>query len=97
MISKADSIALLGTSADPPTHGHQALLKGLTKLFPKVITWASNNPAKQHGIPLHKRSHLLKILVEKIEDPKIEIIQKLSRPSTIKTLTIANKLWPNSN
>ncbi len=38
------TIALFGTSADPPTCGHQALLEGLVAMFPKVATWASDNP-----------------------------------------------------
>ena len=48
-------IALLGTSADPPTRGHQALLEELLQLYPEVATWASDNPKKQHGAPLHLR------------------------------------------
>ena len=63
MNSKINSIALFGTSADPPTLGHQGLLKELIKIFPKVITWASDNPEKKHEIPLIKRTQLLKILV----------------------------------
>ena len=65
MKSKINSIALFGTSADPPTLGHQILLKELIKIFPKVITWASDNPEKKHQIPLLKRTELLKILVKK--------------------------------
>ena len=51
-------IALLGTSADPPTLGHQALLIGLLSLFPQVITWASNNPVKIHSASLEERHQL---------------------------------------
>ena len=43
---KNNSIALFGTSADPPTLGHEALLSELTKIFPKVITWASDTLIK---------------------------------------------------
>ena len=66
MKPKINSIALFGTSADPPTLGHQALLRELTKIFPKVITWASDNPDKSHQIPLIKRTQLLRILVKNI-------------------------------
>jgi len=86
--------ALLGTSADPPTNGHQVLLRGLATLFPKVITWASDNPMKKHGLPLKERHHLLKVVVNEINDPRLEVIQELSSPWTIKTLDIARKLWP---
>lgn len=94
---KKDSIALFGTSADPPTFGHQALLKELATTFPKVITWASDNPDKTHGISLIKRSQLLKILVKEISHPQLQVVQDLSSPWTINTLLRADKVWPNAN
>ena len=97
MKSKINSIALFGTSADPPTLGHQALLSELTKIFPKVITWASDNPDKMHKIPLVKRTELLRILVKKISHPKLELVQELSSPRTIHTLKKALKLWPEAS
>ena len=97
MKSKKDLIALFGTSADPPTFGHQALLKELAKTFPKVITWASDNPEKTHGISLRKRSQLLRTLVKEISHPQLKIVQDLSSPWTINTLIKADKVWPNAN
>ena len=94
---KINSIALFGTSADPPTLGHEALLSELTKIFPKVITWASDNPDKKHKIPLIKRTQLLRILVKKISHPKLELVQELSSPRTIHTLKKAFQLWPGAN
>ena len=94
---KINSIALFGTSADPPTLGHQALLKELTTIFPKVITWASDNPEKKHQIPLIKRTKLLKILVKTISNPKLELVQELSSPRTIHTLKKALQLWPEAS
>ena len=93
---KINSIALFGTSADPPTLGHQALLSELTKIFPKVITWASDNPDKKHQIPLIKRTELLRILVKNISHPKLELVQELSSPRTIHTLKKAFQLWPEA-
>ena len=97
MKDKINSIALFGTSADPPTLGHEALLSELTKIFPKVITWASDNPDKKHQIPLLKRTQLLKILVNKISHPKLELVQELSSPRTIQTLKKAFQLWPEAS
>ena len=94
---KNNSIALFGTSADPPTLGHEALLSELTKIFPKVITWASDNPDKKHQIPLLKRTQLLKILVKKISHPNLELVQELSSPRTIHTLKKAFLLWPEAS
>jgi nicotinate-nucleotide adenylyltransferase len=97
MKEKINSIALFGTSADPPTLGHEALLSELTKIFPKVITWASDNPDKKHQIPLLKRTQLLRTLVQKISHPKLELVQELSSPRTIHTLTKAVQLWPKAS
>ena len=97
MKTKLNSIALFGTSADPPSLGHQAVLSELTKIFPKVITWASDNPDKKHHIPLLKRTELLRILVKKISDPKLELVQELSSPRTIHTLQKAFQLWPEAS
>ena len=97
MKAKINSIALFGTSADPPTLGHEALLNELTKIFPKVITWASDNPDKKHQIPLLKRTQLLRILVKKISHPKLELVQELSSPRTIHTLKKAYQLWPEAS
>ena len=97
MKANINSIALFGTSADPPTLGHEAMLSELTKIFPKVITWASNNPDKKHEIPLLKRTQLLRILVKKISHPKLELVQELSSPRTIHTLKKAFQLWPEAN
>ena len=97
MKAKINSIALFGTSADPPTLGHEALLGELTNIFPKVITWASDNPDKKHQIPLLKRSELLRILVKKISNPKLELVQELSSPRTINTLKKAFQLWPEAS
>ena len=97
MKAKINSIALFGTSADPPTLGHEALLSELTKIFPKVITWASDNPDKKHQIPLLKRTQLLRILVKKISHPKLELVQELSSPRTIHTLKKAFQKWPEAS
>ena len=89
-------IALLGTSADPPTCGHQALLEGLLHLYPRVATWASDNPQKSHGAPLELRATLLQALVRQINDPRLEQHQELSHPFTIRTIDQATARWPDA-
>ena len=91
----ADPIALLGTSADPPTRGHQALLQGLLGLYGTVATWASDNPMKQHGAPLGMRAQLLQALVNEIGDARLKLEQNLSSPFTVTTLERAETLWPS--
>ena len=40
------SIALFGTSADPPTIGHKKILEELSKIYSFTIGYVSNNPKK---------------------------------------------------
>jgi len=89
------AIALLGTSADPPTCGHRALLEGLLSLYPLVATWASDNPLKQHGAPLEIRVQLLAALVAAIANPRLSLEQQLSSPWSIETLDRAAQRWPD--
>ena len=90
------SLALFGTSADPPTLGHQALLEHLLSHYNRVATWASDNPLKRHGAPLQQRAQLLAALVEAIGDPRLEHVQALSSPWAITTLERARQRWPNT-
>jgi nicotinate-nucleotide adenylyltransferase len=89
-------IALFGTSADPPTLGHRALLEGLLAHFPRVATWASDNPMKPRQAPLEVRIALLAALVEAIGDPRLELVQELSSPWAIDTLERARQRWPGA-
>ena len=91
-----DTIALLGTSADPPTIGHQALLEGLLGEFQRVVTWASDNPSKRHGAGLKQRSDLLDRVVQTIGNPRLQLAQDLSSPYAITTLERARQRWPES-
>jgi nicotinate-nucleotide adenylyltransferase len=89
-------LALFGTSADPPTIGHQLLLEGLLQLFPQVVTWASDNPIKSHGAPLELRSQMLAALVAQIANPRLQHVQQLSSPWAIETLRRAAARWPHT-
>lgn len=88
------SLALFGTSADPPTEGHRALLRGLAQHYGQVATWASDNPYKQHGAPLPLRAQLLATLVDDLHDPRVHHAQQLSSPRALDTVQRAAALWP---
>jgi len=62
------SIALFGTSADPPTKGHKKILEELSKIYDFTIGYVSNNPNKNHKEDISIRSHLLKTLIEDLEN-----------------------------
>ena len=94
--ARPDCVALFGTSADPPTCGHQALLQGLLRHFPLVATWASDNPLKQHGASLEQRAALLGALVQELAEPRLLLAQELSSPWAITTLERAAARWPGA-
>lgn len=92
------SIALFGTSADPPTRGHQAILEWLCQQFDQVAVWASDNPFKTHGAPLEHRQVMLGQLIEEIDLPanNIRLSPELSNPRALTTLEQAHRLWPQA-
>jgi nicotinate-nucleotide adenylyltransferase len=96
MAEPPPTIALFGTSADPPTHGHRALLEGLLALFPQVATWASDNPLKRHRAPLSARTALLRALVGAIGNPRLQVVQELSSPWAMETLARARQHWSHT-
>ncbi|MBD2089260.1 nicotinate-nucleotide adenylyltransferase [Microcoleus sp. FACHB-1515] len=92
------SIALFGTSADPPTTGHQQILSWLADHYDRVFVWASNNPFKSHQTPLEHRATMLRLLVEEIDPPceNVQFRQELSSPRSIVTIELARQLYPNA-
>lgn len=92
-------IALFGTSADPPTAGHQAILCWLSQHFDIVAVWASDNPFKSHASPLEHRSRMLKLLIEEIKLTRqnIGIYPEISSPRTIVTVGRAKEIWPDAD
>ena len=57
------SIALFGTSADPPTIGHKKILEELSKIYAFTIGYVSNNPNKNHIEDISILSNLLRTLI----------------------------------
>jgi len=72
------SIALFGTSADPPTIGHEKILEELSKIYARTICYVSNNPKKKHKEDIAIRSQLLKTLIEDLDDYKILFNQSIT-------------------
>ncbi|WP_088241810.1 nicotinate-nucleotide adenylyltransferase [Calothrix rhizosoleniae] len=88
-------IALFGTSADPPTAGHQAIMSWLSQDYDRIAVWAANNPFKTQLTPLEHRAAMLQLLIADIQTPKqnIALEQELSSFRTIETLEKAKKRW----
>ena len=95
------AVALFGTSADPPTIGHQAILDGLAQHYPMVATWASDNPLKHHGAPLAVRRQLLQTVVDGIKGQipqgcHLELRQDFSSRRTLDSVRAARNCFPTA-
>jgi nicotinate-nucleotide adenylyltransferase len=88
-------IALFGTSADPPTAGHQKILRWLSEHYDWVAVWAADNPFKSHQTPLEHRARMLQLLISDIEPPRenIALEQDLSSFRTLETVEKAQSRW----
>jgi len=95
-------IALFGTSADPPTLAHQAILVWLAQRFDRVAVWAADNPFKQgpgllggHAADLGDRQAMLKLLVEDIHQhySTVQIWEDLSDRRSLISLQRAQQRW----
>ncbi len=87
-------IALFGTSADPPTAGHQEILTGLSQNYDLVAVWASDNPFKQHQTPLEERQKMLALLIEEINNSENIVLRKdLSDRRSLNSLQQAKQIW----
>lgn len=94
-LSSSKSIALFGTSADPPTAGHQTILRWLSQHYDLVVVWASNNPFKVHQTNLQNRSEMLDLIIQEIKPIRHNIIleQDISDRKTLITVQKARKIW----
>lgn len=86
-------IALFGTSADPPTVGHQTILNWLAQHYDRVVVWASNNPFKQHQTPLQYRSEMLQLAIDDLDCHNISLHQELSDRRTLITVNRVKEKW----
>jgi nicotinate-nucleotide adenylyltransferase len=87
-------IALFGTSADPPTSGHQNILSWLAQHYDLVLVWASDNPFKEHQTSLKHRTEMLRLAITEIDQPnKILLQEELSDRRTLITVKKAKEIW----
>ena len=91
------SIALFGTSADPPTIGHKKILEELSKIYAFTISYVSNNPTKKHIEDISIRSHLLKTLIEDLDNPKILFNQSISSQWAVESIKKCKEIYEFNN
>jgi nicotinate-nucleotide adenylyltransferase len=90
--------ALFGTSADPPTLGHQAILEWLATQFDEVAVWAADNPFKVQQTPLRDRQAMLALLVEDINTKyaNVKLYPQLAHLRTLHSVQQAQVDFPNA-
>ena len=86
-------VALFGTSADPPTIGHEKIIKELSKIYSTIIIYASDNPKKNHIENILLRSLLLKTLIKDINKSNIIFDPKISSPWAIESIKKCKKIY----
>ena len=91
------SIALFGTSADPPTIGHEKILEELSKIYAHTICYVSNNPKKKHKEDIAIRSQLLKTLIEDLDDYKILFNQSITSKWAVESIKKCRKIYEFDN
>ncbi len=91
------SIALFGTSADPPTTGHEKILEELSKIYAFTICYVSNNPNKKHKEDIIIRSQLLKTLIEDLGDHKILFNQAVSSKWAVESIKKCKQIYNFTN
>jgi len=91
------SIALFATSADPPTIGHKKILEELSKIYAFTISYVSNNPQKKHIEDISIRSHLLKTLIDDLDNPKILFNQKISSQWAVESIKKCKEIYKFNN
>jgi nicotinate-nucleotide adenylyltransferase len=88
-------IALFGTSADPPTIGHQTILQWLSQRYDHVVVWASDNPFKRDQTPLEYRSEMLQLAIKDLGLKNAKVYPELSDRYTLITVEKARAQWSN--
>ncbi len=91
------NIALFGTSADPPTIGHKKILEELSRIYDFTISYVSNNPKKKHVEDISVRSHLLKTLIEDLDNPKILFNQSVSSQWAVDSIKKSKEIYEFNN
>ena len=86
-------VALFGTSADPPTIGHEKIIEELSKNYSLIIIYASDNPKKIHRENIFFRSLLLKTLIKNLNRSNIIFDQNISSPWAIESVQKCKEIY----
>jgi len=93
------TIALFGTSADPPHQGHGTVLSWLATQADHVAVWTANNPFKNHQTPLADRFRMLELLIESLGLPpgQVQVHAELGHRRSVVSIERAQQRWPGAD
>ena len=93
-----ETIALFGTSADPPTIGHRAILAWLSQRYDQVFVWAADNPFKSDQTPLFHRQQMLRQLLEAGAPSFVNVVWRpdLSHQWSLMSVQKVKVDWPDA-
>ena len=93
-----ETIALFGTSADPPTIGHEAILAWLSQRYDRVLVWAADNPFKPDQTPLSHRQEMLRLVLS--DKPslfnRVHWMPELSHRWSLTSVEKVRDRWPSA-
>jgi nicotinate-nucleotide adenylyltransferase len=93
-------VALFGTSSDPPTLAHYAILQWLSTHFDQVAVWTSDNPFKSHFCDLQHRINMLNLLIQDLHINQVLNVNyyaQLSHLRSLITVQNAQSIFPNNS
>ncbi len=91
-------IALFGTSGDPPTIGHRAILQWLSPKYDYVVVWVSHNPFKSHHAALEQRIEMMQLMITSlVQEQNVQLHPEISNPHTLVTLHHASQIWQDAH
>ena len=73
------------------------ILEELSKIYAFTIGYVSNNPNKNHIEDISIRSHLLKTLIDDLDNPKILFNQKISSQWAVESIKKCKEIYKFNN
>ena len=73
------------------------ILEELSKIYDFTICYVSNNPNKNHKEDISIRSHLLKTLIEDLDNPKILFNQQISSQWALESIKKCKEIYKFNN
>ena len=75
----------------------EKILEELSKIYAFTVSYVSNNPNKNHKEDISIRSHLLKTLINDLDNPKILFNQSVSSQWAVESIKKCKRIYKLNN